>query len=190
MTETLVKKSIKRSKGAGLIELSIVLPILLILIFGAIELARSLRIYSSMNIVARGLASSAFRDCANKTLSGNLQNCLDSVINSTSNTAKDFLPNSTLIVSLYKWDPTKTFPNEPTRAGISPVPASPPNGTPVSRFSASSFSYANSVERNTLLKDNGIIVYSEVFFPYNTVVPSLPGIFGFSNNLFYVTATF
>lgn len=175
----------KKEKGVGFVELAIIIPVILFLILGAIELGRALRVHSAMNVLARGLASSAFRDCSNKTLSASLQNCLNGVISSTTTTANTLLPGATLIVSLYKWDATKPPGSEPTLVGIAPI-----NQTnPASKFNTSYFSTAQ-IERNRMLENNGVIVFGEVFFPYSSLVPIAPLIFALSTDRFYVAAAY
>ena len=176
---------IKKNKGVSLIETVISIPLLLLLILGAIELGRALKVYSSMNVLARGLASSAFRDCSSKALSGNIQSCLDGVLNSTTVSANSILPNSILLVSLYRWDDTRAFPNQPVLVGTSPTTATNPG----SKFNVTYFAYANNAERNSMLQDNGIVVYSEIYFPFNSILP-LAWFFRLSNNMFYVAAAY
>ena len=119
-----------RQSGSALVEYAIVLPFILMLIFGGIEGARAFRYAQLISQVSREAANDAFRQCWEvldniASEPNEVSVCLRSALGSFEGELQDLLPG--VIVVTKKWSctqggiPVVDFPAEPTNPALVPA---------------------------------------------------------------------
>lgn len=105
----LIRKKFKRlnasQTGGAILEFAIVIPILLALSFGGFEFSRSLKIAQVGSTLSREAANLAFRRCATET-GASLTSCLQTVADDTVNFSRVTLPNVSIVLSVWAYDPS------------------------------------------------------------------------------------
>lgn len=142
-------------RGVAIIELAIVLPMLILLFFGAIELVRALQMQERMTVLTKEAANIMFRDCLELdepalTQAAGADACMNKALADIDNASRFVMPGALWILSLY--DKDSATPGN-LKARVSSA------GAPASRFDT------NPVP-NGLLLSQGKIVTAEVFFTY------------------------
>ena len=192
-TRTNHKCSTSNYKGLVLVELSFVLPILLILILGSVELTNSLRIHTNLHTLARELSAAAFRECTIQAygeltteMAAETTTCLQGVLTGTENLRSTLLPDSQIVLSVFKWDENEDENQEPVRLAFvesEEAPASP-------RLDKTDFYESSDQELNLTLQQQEVLSYVEFYYPYKPFVPAIAKMFGYEGNEFYVLSVF
>ncbi|MFN8391269.1 MAG: hypothetical protein U0136_13335 [Bdellovibrionota bacterium] len=97
--------------GASIVELALVVPVIVILVFTAFPLAIRLKGAQISDSLSRELTSAAYRECiADRSAAGSLkfdpQQCLDDMIATFTAQTAEIAPSATFVVSLYTYDPS------------------------------------------------------------------------------------
>lgn len=100
--------------GTGMLEFALVLPMLLLFIYGSFEVARSVMDYEFVASVSREAANAAYRDCP-ATGSGVIT-CLQEVATRIEDSIKSATGNNEVVVALQVFD-TSTV--DPSKADLS-----------------------------------------------------------------------
>jgi Flp pilus assembly protein TadG len=107
--------SLHTGRGAAILELAFVLPVLVLVVFGGIEFSRALQRMQIATALSREIASLAYRDpiadpAGDPDKGGkDAQAILDQLNRSAidvTNLAQKLVPGSEILVSVYRYDPT------------------------------------------------------------------------------------
>ena len=172
--------------GNALLEFALVLPVILLLIFGGLEIAGTISGVQAANYLSREVATLAFRNCAldstaqdsEPTSYQNGTNCLQGVVNAVLGDTTGILPGTNVALSIYNI----TYGGDPD--GDTTLPPDPPvltatfaTGGMVSKFSTGNFTSTatplDSALKELLLAHRTVVV-SEVRVPLTSVSGSLP----------------
>ncbi len=123
-------------EGGAFIELAIVIPILALLVFGALSLTGTLSESQVASALSRELANVAYREClADPEAVGSIKfdpaTCLQGIVNTFS---LNGVPGGQIVISLYNWRP-----GAGGAAGKVELTARRSSAGTVSKFSTSSF---------------------------------------------------
>jgi len=161
--------------GAALLELAISIPLLLGLIFGALEYSRSFKQLQISAALSREAASVAYRECGGDGETA--VECLDLAQDNFQRYAESLAPGSEVIISMYQ---RPTITSSP--ALLHSSPAAPISHT--SRFSAGG-SEILGIPNDGLISDHRRLVIAEVWLPFQAIVPGIGGIFNSLTDEFY-----
>ena len=191
-----IKKTSKVELGIGTIELVLLAPIFLILIFGGIELASALRQKAALNTLARSMTAVAYRDCTwelyRERISDvdidRIERCL---ISDVQQRVMGILggsewPELKVVSKVFRWNPVG-IGGRPEL--VSEVELNEGDHE-YSRITVDEFDPRRHERRAQLLKEHAVLVYTELIFPFESIVPSFSQFIGGSDSQFYVTAVF
>ena len=164
-----------RVRGAAIVELALIVPLLLLLFFGGAEFAHSLRIYAKLTAVARELVLAEFRGCYART---DHAVCLQSELN-------QLLPNTNLTISNIRLTATRWQYDSVTNtcqqlASVSGGVTFPP---PYSSFNTSQIPSTDPVFVTTC-QEQGLLFGSEVFVEHRPLIPGVGALFSFMGGVF------
>lgn len=186
-----------QQSGVTLLELTIIIPLLLLLIVCGVEYARCLRAQQKINSIVREVGGAAFRSCSEENTQSDFQICIErDVFGPIRNYYQNVVPGAEFIISLYRWDNAPTSPT-PTSADYveGPLSVKEPSATSVDSkikremFISGSASAPDPLPAD-LLRDHSILVYAEVFYSYTPIIGPIAGIFNYSGGKFYAITTF
>lgn len=173
--------------GAALIELAVILPFLLLLFFGAVDLVRMFQARQIMTALSRESANTVFRECLE--LDGQvLTDCIGDVWNRLTQVSGIALPGTRVVISLYRWSGTTSTATRIAYCDSSPPPT--PSGCDVdginnSRFTAASFPAGNT-PLTVMIRETERLAVGEVFYTYQPMFGFL-GILGINLQFHDVT---
>ncbi len=193
------------AKGVALVELALLVPALLLLLFGGIELTRALYTRTALVGFAREVGMYAFRtslDLPATTATEKLQRAIDE----TWALFEREFPQGSIRLRLVKYGsrPSTATPGttviwnrvaEVTRhaSGVNEAERPSRLGTiDASGNSAVMDQYfrtttpAEIPRRDLLLQNQDFVLLAEFYYPYRSIVPGLASSFGFSGNMLYV----
>lgn len=179
--------------GVSVVELAIVIPLLLGLVFASLEFARALRVSKMVSTMSREAANYAMRECS--PVWDSPQPCLQDAVNKVQNFAAAGLGNVRVIVTLYKWNDTTSSPEEagifPTRADQI-LQASVPgvDAKRVTRFCLFGCLPSEQAIDQTLIRDAGMVTVGEVYVDYKPIVSYVPQIFKWNVDTLYEATIF
>lgn len=189
-----------------MVELALVLPVLLSIIFGCLELAKIFKLEQVLSSMSREGANAAFRGCAPTT---SPSSCLSDVYASVTSYGNSILPGAELVLSIYDYNPPGPNPiTQPATvtlrriqgislstgltprgnrsrfvpAPLNPLHPNPPTDlfrpVPPGQFTLTSLTNANRV-----------VTVGEVFYRYVPPInmPKLPFFKYFSSSMYEVT---
>lgn len=148
------------NKGQSVVELSMLLPLLVIILFGVIEYSNMFMVSLRASNLSRVVTNSSFRDCA--SLSGNaLTNCLNTQLARTLEEGNLILPDfeskATIIAS--------AFSKEDEALNVTLLDQrSAGEAEYESRFNASTIN-------SSIVDEFGRVVVGEIFYQYVPVTP-------------------
>ena len=93
--------------GKALLELALILPLLLTVIFGSAELYRNYQIHQVLSVVGREIGNAAFRSCTDYANAGQTSACLQELVNSVFSravAASDVTADSRVFVKVFRYD--------------------------------------------------------------------------------------
>lgn len=144
-------------RGQAAIELGFMIPVLVTIIFGIVELSNFLTFSIRASNLSREIANAAFRDCAFLS-AGSLPDCLQTSADRVREHAdfifNDFTNLGAVIVSTYESAPPDLVGQKVAGAGAY-----------ASRYNE------NSVDQDVLATHERIII-GEVFYPYAPITPA------------------
>jgi hypothetical protein len=153
----------KSCRGVALVELALAVPVMITLVFVALQLSHSLRYSEVLSTASREAANAAFRDCAS---SNNAGACLSGPLGQVNSFLAGLLPEADVIISVYAMDAAGSV----TRLGFT---GASDNGarlqTPHRHFSRYSAA-AVQAGISALRPDNRPVVISEVFYNFDPMV--------------------
>ncbi len=168
--------------GSAMIECALVLPVILLIIFGGFELANGLSAIQAANFLSREVAVVAYRDCAFDNSSAtattpatsylNAETCLNAVVTKYQNETAPIMPDTNFALSLY----TISGSVVTRTAGVE-------SGGVSSRYTTTNFnSSADALNQafTATLNQHRIVVVSEVFVPRESVRGSIPRFWNYS----------
>lgn len=167
-------------RGIMMIELSVLVPFVLLIVFTAIEIAHYLRVHQAVTTMSREAANMAFRECSEST-DTEVQNCLNSKRDKIVSAAKISLPG--FDISNLRITFIREASADPSNPSVPPVSlhdpwtsclnalCSPPSNWPV-RFPKSRFQQSQGDLAN-LIDDVRVVVTGEVSYPYRSILPGL-----------------
>jgi hypothetical protein len=177
-----MKQTSADNKGNIILELALILPVIMLISFASLEVARAFDHWEAASILSREIARTVFQECSGRS---DAQNCLDVAESKYGNQtlrqqiegfARRLMPDARLVVSIYKYDPaTSTY----SRLALSPSTADPDitmSRPYVSKFDldGNSFEYPSvptgSTSVDDVLKASRVIVIGEAFIPYAPVI--------------------
>ena len=88
----------------GVIECAILIPFVLFFTLNCIEFSRAFSANLQLTSVVRELSIAAFRQCANRS-DDQIGSCLRDILGQAGPNARERLPGSGIILSVYKWRP-------------------------------------------------------------------------------------
>lgn len=202
MSRTNTKKRSSFS-GAALAELALIVPVILLIVAGGIEITRALYTRTALLGLSKQVASHGFRSCVGVRDVVNQNDCLLQSINTTWAVFKKRFPGSTIRLRLVHYDPVPTHPNTTVfwnwdgDAVVDDNPSLPADrasrlGAIVSGNSTVMDNYFRATtvsdfpRRDVLLQNQGYMIIGEFYYPYVSIVPPLSRLFGYSGGLFYV----
>jgi Flp pilus assembly protein TadG len=189
-------KEIKVQKGTVFIEMALFFPILILLGFYGFELARLYYFYETLSSISREAAREASRRCSTSL---DQTSCItNEVFPIISAFASSTLPGSEIVLSLYKLDPpSSTTLVEAATAGLivstdasgRQVRATPTNGANT-RYTLEKIQedLISSTVRS-LSPEKPTVAISEVFYPYDTIIPK-SFLVGLKSGIIYETTIF
>lgn len=172
----------KRCSGNVLLELALILPVAIMVVFISLEVARCIEFIQVASSLGREAASLALREC-----SGDAQPKLDHCLNQIRDKimqdyAGGLVPGTVVSASVYAKNPT-------TSALTSG--ASDASGAYSTQYSLSGESIVGSDVHESpnlssgVLDEQRTVVIGEAFVPYSPMIPGLSGLFGLSEGRFY-----
>ena len=191
--------------GVGLLELALILPFVLMVFCAGIEFSRAMSTYSRLNMLVREVARAGYSECAQIaspdyeiSMNAEVLTCLTNVVTATANVPEEILPGVKIAVSMYKWDPlyVSVDPHMPPYERTRPIAKFSLPADFTGRFSESSFQPGPPQpgprsSRNALLENEKTLVYGEVEYSYQPIVPFIAQLFGFGiSRTFYVATSF
>ncbi len=172
----------KNQKGNSLLELAIVLPILITLIYGGIEVSRSLSVMQKLTSLSREAASISYRECT-LLAPETSRACVVNIVTHLGNDIQAVLPGAQLVVSIYRKDKvTPAFVRHFT--------------APVSSDAAYTTRFPETGSASLTVKANSILTHpyhfeelavAEVFYQHSAILNFVPGA---SNGEFYDVTIF
>jgi hypothetical protein len=178
----------KRETGSFLLEMGIIIPLVLLLIFGALEFSRLFTDNHQAQFLSRIAGMDASRRCTTATIldaldalpsdSTPLENCVESIVQTTWNQASSALPELRIILSLYRFDGTnvnrtivRAYKPSSGTGGESYDPTG--SGTYSTKFDA--IAVDNSFDA---IDVTGNLVVAETFAPFSSRIPYVEMFFG------------
>ncbi len=159
-----------REQGHSILEFSLVLPFVLMLLLGGIELSRMVKHYQVVTVISNEIASNAYRNCTTPHKLPNLQSCLQQTINETEIPTSGVLKNLRMLLTVWSWDGTQNKEVLLSSAvGQQAVVSRIDNGQ-------GAFSGGSSASLVPLVQNQQLIAIAEVTATYNPVVPGIPNI--------------
>ena len=164
--------STKRSRGVLGVELAIIIPMLVLIFFGGLEFAHSLRIYEALTSINRQLNVRLFRGCL---ASLTPQTCIDNEIASVVSNTTLTLQGVRVMGSRWEYSLGACTMTH-FGAGGAPIP-----GYATPRVTASLPEMLQSCQ------DQGVMYFGEVMVVYNPIIPAISSLLGVpSNGVYYV----
>lgn len=164
------------TSGAGLVELALVLPLILFLIFSALETVRIVRTRQAALGVVREIAVSSFRDCSQYPGSVNtgtpIEICVSPILEQSM--LHSSVPNGEVVLTRWRWDSVSGCVRDYTLA-------SPTTAAARTRITDSYFSSAPGSSAGPLTplgescRDQGKLFFAEILYPNQPILQlSLP----------------
>lgn len=168
--------------GNVMMELAVVIPFVLGLVFFGIESARMMQISELTVGLSRELAVQATRGCYAKLPEdlaepavGTINYCLKKVLDRFEQQSQNVYPNLDFVVTLYR-----------SNLGVGPIDGPYRIGnTMKSRFDVAVLQTTDNIVAEALYQNRKIII-AEIFAPYSTILPQIPGFnTGYQNGEMY-----
>ena len=165
----------RNAHGAAFIELVIVLPVVLVLIIGGIELSNALRTYTRLTGIARELAFAEFRTC-----SGRLDHaaCLQGVVVAIEGHASVTIPAVRIIGSRWQYDPGTSSCQQ-----LASVPAGVAFSAPHTASNSSQIP-AGDPAFLTVCQEQRTLFAAEVAVLHRPLLPSIASRIGFAGGIY------
>lgn len=161
----------------SLVEFALILPIMILLTFGVLELLHATNVAKIAAQLSREAANTTFRECSIITDVNIAQGCVTDRRNEFQQWAINHIdPNTRIIISIYA-----TSPVVPPAVPVLTKLNGTTDATYTSRFTAAPAGFTPAV----LALSGQPIYVAEVFIPYTPVVGNIPKIFPFNFPLIY-----
>ena len=157
--------------GNVIVEFAIIVPVILIIAFGALDISRAMRVKQIAQTLSRESASLAYRDCSVDT-GTTTTDCLDLVQQRMTNRAGALLPGSEIILSLYSYDPV----------GGNITQYGPTGGT--SKYTLTRLNSAGD-NVGTMIRAQREVVIAEIHAPYTSFFAPSARMFQLGSRIFY-----
>ena len=163
--------------GAAYVELAMLLPLIIFLIYSAIELSSIIKTQQIVALLSRDAANNAFRKCADEATQAAVLTCLTSEKNDLLSKAVPVYGNFDLILGVYRLE-------TPT-GSVYANTGSTLNST---RFPQTRFVAADDL--SPLVVKQRVIATSEVFYTYNALIPWVGSLVNQSGKVLYEATLF
>lgn len=183
-------------RGIGLLELAVILPLILAMVFAGVEFSRALRYQSSIVSVGREITEAAFRDCTRDlydsselallssgelaALQSEVSDCMSNVL--TGSATMVSYPEFKVIFSVFRW-------NELASPEPDLFAQYKSDNSAVSQLSESDFD-GSDPDRRTMLEEQQVVVYTEIYGQYSPIISQVGKIFSFFPGVFYVVSMY
>jgi hypothetical protein len=107
MKKPALKSLFREMKGAAMVEMTFVLPLLFFLGFGTLEFTRAFRSGETLSMVSLEAAKTGYKRCRNLA-APQLRTCLEGVFAEVQSFANLAIPHTEIILSAYRYDPLGT----------------------------------------------------------------------------------
>ena len=166
-----MKRRFTSDEGNLIVEFAIIVPVILLIAFGALDISRAMRVKQIAQTLSRESASLAYRDCSVQP-GTTTTDCLDLVQQRMNTRSGMVLPGSQIVLTLYSYDPVA---GNITQYG-------PSGGT-----SKYSLSRLNTIGDNVgnMVRAQREVVIAEINAPYSSLLAPSTRLFQLGERTFY-----